>query len=191
VAGHKLDMPERHVVAVRGLRVASAEMAWCQLSSGLSVSELVVAGDRLLRNGDSLTTRERVRLTLEEYAGRRGRARLVTAFGLLDGGSESPGETRLRVILVDAGIRGFVLNHIVTTPDGRRFRVDFAFPELKVAIEYQGGYHADDAQWRADMTRIARLEAMGWRVIQVNNDDLRDTRELVLRIRSTLTRRTT
>jgi very-short-patch-repair endonuclease len=182
-------MSERHVVRIRGLRVASAEMAWCQLSSDLSLSELVVAGDRLLRRGDPLTTRDRLRLALDEYPGRRGRARLVTAFGMLDGDSESPGETRLRVILIHAGIRGFVLNHVVPMPGGGRLRLDFAFPDLKVAIEYQGGYHADDAQWRADMTRIARLEALGWRVIQINKDDLRNPGELVARVRSTLAQR--
>ncbi len=36
------------------------------------------------------------------------------------------------------------------------------------------------------MTRIARLESLGWRVIQVNKDDLRDPRELAERIRRTL-----
>jgi very-short-patch-repair endonuclease len=51
-------------------------------------------------------------------------------------------------------------------------------------IEYQSEYHFDPAQHRKDMTRIDRLQAAGWYVMQVNLDDLNDPDELVARIRS-------
>lgn len=58
-------------------------------------------------------------------------------------------------------------------------------------VEYQSDYHRDPERFRADMTRIARLQADGWFVMQVNADDLRDPVELVQRICRVLSRRPT
>ncbi|MDZ4046071.1 MAG: DUF559 domain-containing protein [Rhodoglobus sp.] len=60
------------------------------------------------------------------------------------------------------------------------------FRAERLIIEYQGDYHRTRAQWRKDMTRRSRLEARGWRVMEVGADDLRDPRELVARVRARL-----
>jgi len=167
--------------------MSSPERMWCELGAMLSLEEIVVAGDYLIRRYRPLTTRERLWLMLERYPDRRGRRVLQRAIHLLDERAESPAESRLRVILIEHGLTGFELNVSVDVPGTRGgYRLDFAFIGAKIAIEYQGGYHGDDAQWRADMTRISRLESLGWRVIQVNKDDLADPRELVARIRRLL-----
>lgn len=96
----------------------------------------------------------------------------------------------LRMLLIRGGIEGLRSNFWIALPDvGARYRADFAIPQLKVAIEYQSDYHRDPAQWRADMTRLSRLQAHGWIVIQVNADDLRDPAELIVRIRLVLAQR--
>jgi very-short-patch-repair endonuclease len=81
-----------------------------------------------------------------------------------------------------AGISGFVANRWVQVP-GARYRGDLVCVERRMIIEYQGGYHFDPVQRRKDMTRIERLRAAGWFVMEVNADDLRDPAELVARIR--------
>ncbi|WP_165939710.1 DUF559 domain-containing protein [Saccharopolyspora aridisoli] len=60
--------------------------------------------------------------------------------------------------------------------DGDRFvaRLDLAFEEAKVAVEHDGGWHADPAQVEQDRDRRDRLRALGWAVIVVTNDRLRD-----------------
>ncbi len=76
----------------------------------------------------------------------------------------------------------------ITTTDGFRYRADIAFPACTTIIEYQSGLHDSPDSFRKDMTRVSRLEADGWRVMQVNADDLRDPRELVARVRRVLAR---
>jgi very-short-patch-repair endonuclease len=65
------------------------------------------------------------------------------------------------------------------------------FPVEKVILEYQGADHLDPDRYRSDMTRISRLEADGWYVIQVNADDLRNPDELLRRVRRVLLTRPT
>lgn len=69
---------------------------------------------------------------------RTPRIRLArTAVRLADGLAESPGETRLRLVLVELGI-AFVAQHWVCTDAGTYYRVDFYLPELGVILEYDG-----------------------------------------------------
>ncbi|WP_109471112.1 type IV toxin-antitoxin system AbiEi family antitoxin domain-containing protein [Ornithinimicrobium cavernae] len=59
------------------------------------------------------------------------------AFGLADGLSESPGETRLRLVIIQLGLR-FRAQHWIRTETGTFYRVDFYLPELGVVLEYDG-----------------------------------------------------
>lgn len=70
-----------------------------------------------------------------------------------------------------------------------RYRADLAFPWPKVLIEYHSDYHSDPDNFRADMTRRARLEPDGWIVMLINVNDLRDPDELIARIRTVLASR--
>lgn len=170
----------------RGLRISSPERLWCELGAVLSVPDLVAAGDYLIHHQHPLTSRERLVAAVASYAGRRGLRNLRAALPLLDERAESRKESMLRVIVVQGGFDGLAVNHWITTSDGYRYRADLAFPGSKVAVEYQSDYHASIEQFRADMTRISRLQADGWTVIQVNADDLGNPVELLRRIRRVL-----
>ena len=51
---------------------------------------------------------------------------------------------------------------------------DLAYPELRIAIEYEGEEHRLDARrWRDDISRRRALEAAGWVVLRVTIEDLR------------------
>jgi hypothetical protein len=186
VRGHTVTVAPDDIGTWRGLRICSPELTWCQLGPLLPLSDLVAAGDYLLhadRNKPALSSRARLADAVVEYAGRRGFRGLRAALELLDAASESPQESRLRVIILQGGIPGVVANLPITTSGGFRYRADLAFPESKVIVEYQSGFHDSPAAVRADMTRVSRLEADGWRVILVNKDDLDDPQELLQRIR--------
>lgn len=59
-----------------------------------------------------------------------------------------------------------------------RFRVDFAWPELRIACECDGfEHHGARLAWKRDRGRLAEIEAGGWRVVHVTWDDV--TREPV------------
>jgi very-short-patch-repair endonuclease len=65
-------------------------------------------------------------------------------------------------------------------------RVDLAFPEVRLAVEYEGAYHFEDGQIARDDVRYQRLREAGWTVLRVSAADLHDLDALVARIRRAL-----
>jgi very-short-patch-repair endonuclease len=63
-------------------------------------------------------------------------------------------------------------------------RVDLAYPELRLAIEYDGAWHDERGQFTKDRRRLNRLAAAGWTVLHVTAADLHDPEALVARIQA-------
>lgn len=116
---------------------------------------------------------------------RWGVSRVRRAVPLVDACAESPPESRVRVALAVAGLSPVPQYQVVCAgvPLGR---VDLAYPEAKVAVEYEGAYHFDGVQIVQDDERYARLLAAGWQVIRVSALDLRDLDGVVARVRAAL-----
>ena len=93
------------------------------------------------------------------------------------------------MLLVCAGLAEPVIQYDVTLPDGRA-RLDLAYPDRRVGIEYEGyGHRTDKAQWRRDIVRQRQLEAHGWVVIRLTQWDLDHPDDLIARLRSRLSDR--
>jgi very-short-patch-repair endonuclease len=129
---------------------------------------------------DALASRRVISLPdVEAYAraqaGRRGRRRLLNATALADAGAESPQESRVRVRLVLAGLPR-PQTQIIIDHDGRFVaRADLGWPEYKVAVEYDGLWHAESsAQIHADRRRLNAVTAADWVVLHVTAKRLRD-----------------
>lgn len=197
IARHRASIRTTTVVEHRGLRVSSPASTWASMGR-LSVHDLVALGDhfcRRWRNGYNRPDAGRAPLaTIAQLraavgAGRRvGAARLRTAVELVREDSWSPRESRVRCILVDAGLPEPELNIDVYDDDGLFLGcVDLAYPALKVAVEYHGLQH--HATYAQDVERTARLRAAGWIVIEVTADVLRRPEDLVARVRAALRKR--
>ena len=65
-------------------------------------------------------------------------------------------------------------------------RVDFAWPEHKLAVEYDGLWHAEPGQFAKDRRRLNRLQAAGWTVDFVTAADLHRPAQLLATIRTAL-----
>ncbi len=185
VVSHRSGTPDTPGRAF-GLPVSSPASTWAELGEALDVDDLVVAGDHLLRRGMAS------RRALEEAArcrlGRRGVRRLQRALPLLDGRADSPMETRLRLLLVRAGLPSPCVNRDVVEDGVWLARPDLSYPDQRIAIEYEGDQHRTDRrQWKSDKTRRRLLEDHGWLVIEVIDDDVYRTPELtVARVRRSL-----
>ncbi|WP_240183737.1 endonuclease domain-containing protein [Leifsonia aquatica] len=183
--GHKLT--DWATTEFDGLPLTTPAQTWIDLASLLPVRALVVAGDHLVAGGAPLSTREALAHRIAASAGRRGIARARQAIEQVRAGSESPGETRLRLLLVEAGLPMPQLNREIH--DGDRFiaRVDLAYPSARVALEYEGDIHRVDRDvWRKDIRRRERLEDLGWRMVRVTADDIAHPAELLTRLRRLL-----
>lgn len=60
----------------------------------------------------------------------------------------------------------------------RKWTLDFAFPDLKLAIEVQGMVHRIKDKFRRDIEKRAELMLSGWKVLEVDGESIRDGRAL-------------
>lgn len=87
--------------------------------------------------------------------------------------AESPMETCLRLLLHDAGLPPGIAQYEIRNSGGRFVaRVDLAWPELRLAIEYEGDHHRERGQFRRDVARLNALRAAGWTVLRFTADDV-------------------
>jgi hypothetical protein len=197
IRGHAV-LPEMASVCAgpSGLAVTAPATTWAMLGAVLGVADLTAVGDAILR--EPRDDRERPQLaTLAELeasaaAGRRlGAAKLRAALLRIRPRVDSRPETRLRLLIVDTGMPEPATGYDVVERGQRLARVDLAYPELRIAMEYEGEHHlTDPRQWAHDIRRYERLEAAGWIVLRVTKDDLfLHPKTLVARIRAARARR--
>lgn len=108
------------------------------------------------------------------------------AEALAIGCSDSVPESQMRVHLVLAGLEP-VPQHWIEVGGERIALVDLAFPERKLAVEYDGAWRNNE-MWALnhDRTRLNQVQAAGWRVVFVTAQLLRTPREMTNQIRSAL-----
>jgi len=181
---HHVTIAAQDVVEFEGVRVTTLERTWCDLAaSGLTVSQLVAAGDAALWHRHPRTTLRRMAGAAARYDGRRGAATIRASLPLLDGRADSAPESELRVAISLAGAPAPEVNSAVL--DGRRFVAtpDLSWPRHRVALEYEGDHHRTDArQWHHDIARYSRLQELGWLVFRATAADYRDPSAIVSRV---------
>ncbi len=176
-----LDPPD--VRAVDRVRVVSSLAATLRAASLLGSDEAVVAIDRMVAAGVVDLASLRARAATPWVAS----ARVRRACGRADGLAESPQETRLRLLVLDGGLPAPVAQHVVRHEGREVARVDFAWPERRVAVEYNGAWHAEPGQFSPrDRRRLNRLQAAGWTVVFVTAADLHRPVQLLATIRAAL-----
>jgi hypothetical protein len=170
---HSAELCAEDVCRIRGMPVTRPVRTCWDLARWLTVIEAVVLIDRML--GMRIVTRTELVRYAQRRASDRGGRRFAQAVRLADGGSGSPQESRLRVRFVLAGLPRPEVQFSVVV-DGRLLaRVDLAWPDLKIAVEYDGLWHVGSArQMHDDRERLNRLMGAGWVVIHVTSARLRD-----------------
>lgn len=107
-------------------------------------------------------------------AGRRGIVHVRELIPLAAPQSESPMESEARLAMIDGGLPAPVLQHEIVDRNWRTWRVDFAWPERLVAVEYDGfDWHSDPDSFRRDRQKRAALNEVGWTVLSIVADDVR------------------
>jgi hypothetical protein len=115
-----------------------------------------------------------------------GLRRLETALELVDPGAQSPRESYLRLLLIDAGFPRPQTQIPVLGVDGIPLAyLDLGWEENLVAVEYDGDQHRTDRrQYVKDLQRIEMLERMGWIIVRVVAEDR--PANIVRRVRAAL-----
>ena len=189
-AGIELSVPRGTLKPRRGIRIhQSTDLDRCStvIRDGIPVTDPArtlldlgryVGVGRLARATEFLrreahTDWDELIETLAHHA-RRGREAHRTEI------TDSQLELLLLSLIREAGLPEPVLHYRVTH-DGRFVaEVDFAYPELRIAIECDGAVHLDDQVWERDLPRQNDLVLIGWTVLRFSYRRLRERPDAVI-----------
>jgi very-short-patch-repair endonuclease len=176
----RVQLPDGDVATVRGRRCTTGLRTALDISRHEPLPDAVAALDVLVLR--AIVGQRELHESAARWQG-RGARRARRATELVDPRAEAQPESRVRVLLALAGLHPEP-QYTVRDAGHVMARVDLAFPELRIAIEYDGAWHAEPGQFVKDRQRLNRLVAAGWRVIHVTAADLRDPDALIARIRA-------
>ncbi|MFC7450673.1 DUF559 domain-containing protein [Rhodococcus daqingensis] len=183
----KARLLEGETCRIDGAAVTTPARTAFDLGRALGVDRAVEVLDALC-NATGLDPAE-VSAIAERHRGARGLVQLRRVLELVDGGAESPPETRTRLLLVRDKLPRPETQIRVRDDSGRIIaRSDLGWDRWRVLVEYDGDHHwLDEGQRSRDIDRAAVLEALGWAVVRVSAELLRDRPDVVLaRIRAKL-----
>lgn len=162
-------LPRAEVVELEGLAATSIARTLRDLAWRLPLTEAVVFCDMALRA--RLLDRAALDAWVDQHRGRKGVRRMRAVLDLADGRAESAMESRLRVLLVRAGLPRPRTQVPIFDAEGHfAGRVDLYFPDANLAIEYDGSTHRDSLV--ADNRRQNDLLRAGVNLLRYCADDV-------------------
>lgn len=154
------------VRTVDGRRVSAVTRMLVELAELLGFVDLVIVGDHLVRRRK--VTCVELGKAAAAAGGERGRAaRRAAAF--VRERVDSPMETRLRLLIVLAGVPEPQVNRVIRDLDGEPVRrYDLSWPTVRVVVEYDGRQHIErEAAWESDLDRREAMDDEGQRLLVV------------------------
>lgn len=186
IAVRRAALVPGEVVKRRGLRATSLLRTLSDLSIRLSVTEAVVVADMALHA--RLASIADLNALCVARAGRVGVATLRRVAGFAEPATESPMESRLRMVLVLGGLPRPKAQVSLHDAQGRFVgRPDLYYPEHRLGIEYDGGIHRTSLA--EDNRRQNRLLAAGIRLLRFTAGDvLKNPGSVTAQVRTMLAR---
>ncbi|MGF6834056.1 very-short-patch-repair endonuclease [Paenarthrobacter sp. TE4293] len=168
VVAHTGALETTETMVIDGMPCTSLERTVADCCLLLSYKQSLVLMDHALRKGADASKLQRV---CESLAGRNGVVALRRALENADARSESPGETLTRELLHRLRIDLPELQVEVSSSEGRH-RLDFAWRNKKVALEFDGKVKYFDYAPTAEVIykerqREKALMAQGWKFVRI------------------------
>jgi hypothetical protein len=164
---HQVDVRDE-IVRMRGLSSTTIHRTLLDLCARMSPVEALVAIDMAFVA--ELTDKATLRHYAETAKGRRGVARLKS-LAEIAAPAESPMETRLRWLLVNAGLPTPEVQTDLYDREGELIgRADLYYPSAHLVIEFDGGNHRD--RLITDNRRQNSLISAGYRVLRFTSSDV-------------------
>ncbi|MGQ0577137.1 MAG: hypothetical protein ACT4RN_23480 [Pseudonocardia sp.] len=191
---HRSAAFRRDITTVDGIAVLTLERVVTDLLCDRTVrpADALAVADQalgLVKDEQRQQLRTRLVLRIDDRADRRGTRRAAHLLDLATGRAESPPESRLLLLVVGFGLPHPEVNWPLMSPWGQEVcRLDLAWPEFRIALEYDGyAVHVD--RQAQDDARADDLRRRGWIVLRVRAEDHRDPRQLEVRLREAFRRR--
>jgi very-short-patch-repair endonuclease len=168
---HCAALAEWQVVRRGGVPRTSPGRTWRDLAAGLPAAALLAVTDQMLARR---YPREAFQRLLDEGRGLRGIRAARRVLAVADPLAGSPMESVLRWMIHEAGLPAPVLQHTVRGPRGEFIgRVDLAWPERRVLVEFDGDIHRERNVFVNDVRRQNGLVLAGWVVLRFTSADVR------------------
>lgn len=183
---HRDTVGPDELTELDGLTVTTPLRTAWDLARRLELVEAVVAVDRIANTARFAP--DLVRYTSLRYPRARGNAQVAAVLAHADARSGSPAESRLRMLIVLAGLPRPQAQWVVPDPVSRTaVWLDLAYPEHRIGIEYEGAHHTERDAVLRDAGRYTRLVDAGWRIYRYTKHEIRDEpRRIVADIRRAL-----
>lgn len=156
--------------------VATTAQCFVDLASQLTLVDLVIVGDWLVRKKkvDLSALRRYCASSTSPHA---SAARVAVAY--VREGVDSPMETRLRMLIALAGLPEPVVNLTIRDVYGEPVRrYDLSWPSIRLIVEYDGKHHVERIeQWEKDLERREAIEDDDWRILVVTSTGIFDVPE--------------
>ncbi|OSC41927.1 hypothetical protein B8W66_07130 [Mycobacterium decipiens] len=135
-------------------------------------------------------TRNDIESAIADQRGRRGIIAVRELLPFADGRAESAMESEARLVMIDNGLPLPELQYPIHGRGGELWRVDFAWPEVRLAAEYESiTWHAGPSEMLRDKMRWGGIQELGWTIVPiVVNDVRRQPDRLAARITTQLDR---
>jgi hypothetical protein len=158
---------DEEVRSLRGLAVTTLPRTAFDLARRGTVKQAVARLDALA-NATRFTVDDVLDL-MPRHPKLSGVRRIPDVLDLVDDGAQSPKETWLRLLFIEAGYPRPRTQIPVAGPDGRpRYYLDMGWEDVMVAAEYDGEHHRVRRDtYTNDITRSEYIHDMGWRTIRV------------------------
>ena len=164
------DLAECDLIEIEGMLVTTPLRTALDLGCALPRRDALAALDAFMRVYG--LSRDDLVGELPRYFRRRGVRQLRGLVRLADPRSESPGESWTRMEIIDSNLPAPKTQWEIIRNGRVLFRLDLAYPGLKICIEYDGEeFHDSDEDKESDEHRREWLRARGWIVIVVCKDD--------------------
>ena len=174
----EVELPPEHICHYEGRPLLSPARLFVDLAETWRLEDLVSLADAALHR--NLVTLDDLTAVVEWAARRRGVVLARRALDLVNPAAESAMETRLRLLIVLAGLPAPDVNVPVSLPNGRSVRPDLSYRELRIAIEYDGEVHADAVERARDEARRVALRQLGWVVLSFTREEVLRSPSLVI-----------
>lgn len=176
------------VTLIAGRPATTAGWTAVEVARSLRRPRALATLDAALRSGTC--SRDDLRAAAASQSGRRGIVPVRELLTLAAGAAESPMESEARLAMIDGGLPRPELQYHLVDCTGQTWRLDFAWPDYRVAAEYDGvDWHSGPKAFLRDRHRTAALQDLGWVVVPIVAADVRQRPwELVRRIEAQLER---
>ncbi|MBG0739206.1 hypothetical protein IV500_07355 [Paeniglutamicibacter antarcticus] len=194
VIGHRGQFFDDEVTCLNGVWITTRTRTWLDISRRMSVDELTVVADHLIRiprprfepRSVPYATVADLADMLDRHQGTPGIRKARLALQQARIGADSAPETRLRLAVVRAGLPEPELNRGLELGNATR-EPDLSFPLYRVAAEYDGSSHSESDQVVRDIRREEDFAAGGWIQVRISKRHMADdAKAAVSKIRAAL-----